>query len=225
MILIDTCDSHNILQPRIAFHLNLPVQSIQQFSVMVGNGDHIECHVFFSNVSLYLQDHVFHVQCYLLPIEGAYIVLLGLQCLSTLRKVSTDFTVPSLTFLHHDSLISLHSQPRTQILLSTYNQFCQFMHSNSIASIHFMSFEPVCPKPNTIPPSLVEEIQFQQLPTEIHTFLSYPQLFSKLTSLPPPRPHDHHITLLSNTAPITVKPYCYPHSQKEIMKKLISEML
>lgn len=42
-VLIDTGSSHNILQPRIAAFLGLPIQSIDAFDVMVGNGAYLKC--------------------------------------------------------------------------------------------------------------------------------------------------------------------------------------
>jgi len=42
-ILIDSGSSHNILQPRIAHHLNLAISPSPPLSVMVGNGTLIKC--------------------------------------------------------------------------------------------------------------------------------------------------------------------------------------
>lgn len=43
--------------------------------------------------------------------------------------------------------------------------------------------------------------------------------------MPPPHSQDHHIHLLPGTYPINVKPYRYPHCQKEVMTTMIKEML
>lgn len=74
-VLVDSGSSHNILQPRIATHLNLPITPTPQFSVMVGNGDHIHCTGFCPAVPLSLHSHTFTLPFYLLPIEGADVVL------------------------------------------------------------------------------------------------------------------------------------------------------
>jgi len=42
-VLIDTGSTHNILQPRMAKHLHIPHTLTPKFSVMVGNGSHIQC--------------------------------------------------------------------------------------------------------------------------------------------------------------------------------------
>jgi hypothetical protein len=67
-VLVDTGSTHNILQPRIANFLQLPVAAISQFSVMVGNGEHISCFGICEDRQLLLQSHRFKVPCYLLPI-------------------------------------------------------------------------------------------------------------------------------------------------------------
>lgn len=58
-----------------------------------------------------------------------------------------------------------------------------------------------------------------------HLLNSYPTIFIEPHGLPPKRPHDHHIPLLPNTPPVNVKPYRYPHSQKEAMTTIIHDML
>lgn len=67
-ILVDTGSSHNILQPRVAEFLNLPVVSIPSFSVIVGNGDSITCASFCSDVPVVLAQQLFTIPCYILPI-------------------------------------------------------------------------------------------------------------------------------------------------------------
>jgi len=56
----------------------------------------------------------------------------------------------------------------------------------------------------------------------LHTFSS---VFDTPTSLPPQRSHDHSISLLEGSQPVKVKPYRYPHSQKEEIEKLVAGML
>nr|KYP37785.1 Transposon Ty3-I Gag-Pol polyprotein [Cajanus cajan] len=58
-----------------------------------------------------------------------------------------------------------------------------------------------------------------------HLLHSYASVFAKPSGLPPTRPHDHHIPLTPNSNPVNVKPYRYPHYQKDIMTQLISDML
>lgn len=66
----------------------------------------------------------------------------------------------------------------------------------------------------------------EPLPLEIDILLQqFSSVFNKPHGLPPSRLHDHHIPIFPNIPPINVKPYRYPHYQKDVMTALIKEML
>ena len=50
-------------------------------------------------------------------------------------------------------------------------------------------------------------------------------IFDEPQGLPPTRPYDHHIHLLPGTAPVTVRPYCYPQLQKDELERQCAAML
>lgn len=69
-----------------------------------------------------------------------------------------------------------------------------------------------------------------ELPSDIEPELAillhtYQKMFENPSGLPPPRSHDHQIPLQEGTTPVKVKPYRYPHSQKEQIEKMVHEML
>lgn len=74
-VLVDTGSFHNILQPRLATFLHLLTQTIESFSVMVGNGAYLECSGMCPDVPLVVLKHTFHTPFYLLSIQGADVVL------------------------------------------------------------------------------------------------------------------------------------------------------
>ncbi|XP_058757922.1 uncharacterized protein LOC131631166 [Vicia villosa] len=224
MVLVDTGSTHNIIQPRIAHHLSLKTTPINQFSVMVGNGSHLQCEGICNNVEIVLQNKPFHLPFYLLPIEGADIVL-GMAWLRTLGPIQADFSIPSITFQHHTESITLTGDTKSSPTPSTFNQIKQLIHTDSIASFHLLLMEPI-PSPSTTQQS-THIIQDQPtLPHQITQLLTtFQDIFQTPTTLPPIRNHDHHINLLPNTAPINVKPYRYPHSKKDAMTNLIHQML
>ncbi|KAG6515796.1 hypothetical protein ZIOFF_026226 [Zingiber officinale] len=49
--------------------------------------------------------------------------------------------------------------------------------------------------------------------------------FAEPKGLPPSCSHDHHIPLISGSAPANVRPYRYPYIHKEEIKKIVQEML
>jgi hypothetical protein len=54
---------------------------------------------------------------------------------------------------------------------------------------------------------------------------TYRTIFSTPEGLPPQRLQNHAIPLKEGTSPMKVKPYRYPHSQKERIEKMVLEML
>ncbi|XP_058732695.1 uncharacterized protein LOC131604261 [Vicia villosa] len=224
MVLVDTGSTHNIMQPRIAHHLNLRTTPINQFSVMVGNGSHLQCEGICNQVEISLQNKPFTLPFYLLPIEGADIVL-GMAWLRTLGPIQADFSIPSLTFQHQNRPLTLTGDPSSRPMHTTFHQLRQLIHTDSIASFHLLLFEPMDKPINTTASPTLDKSS-TTLPKQIFKLLTnFQSIFQQPTGLPPPRPQDHHINLFPNTPPINVKPYRYPHSKKDAMASLIQQML
>lgn len=168
----------------------------------------------------------FLIPCYLLPIEGADVVL-GLDWLSTLGQVFTNFATPSLCFIYQNLSITLSENSHSTLQHTSYNQLTHLFHTYAITTCHILS---IIPLPNginfqstTSPPSPTD---LTTLPLEIQTILlSLPDLFLTPKELPPKRPHDHHFNLFLNTKPVNVRPYRYPHHRKATVAKLITKML
>ncbi|KAI5436842.1 hypothetical protein KIW84_023098 [Lathyrus oleraceus] len=75
------------------------------------------------------------------------------------------------------------------------------------------SSEPVLELPPDLPPDLVQLLHH------------YHMIFQNPTALPPPRSQDHSIPLVDESIVVKVRPYRYPHSQKEQIEKMVEEML
>ncbi|XP_058788145.1 uncharacterized protein LOC131662390 [Vicia villosa] len=226
-VLIDTGSTHNILQPRIAKHLKIPTKSIPNFSVMVGNGSQLDCCGLCPQVPITLQNHLFFIPFYLLPIEGADVVL-GMEWLRTLGPILADFSIPKLSFTYNNKEITITGDSKTSPTPSSYNQLCQLLHTDSVASIHLLIFQQTPDSPLNPDPPLTNPLDTlpQSLPPEIHSVLtSHASIFQPPSGLPPSRPHDHSIPLTPNTNPVNIKPYRCPHSQKEAMTTIINDML
>jgi len=78
--------------------------------------------------------------------------------------------------------------------------------------------------------SYCSEDQWVQIPDNVELEIAlllhtYKDVFEVSRGLPPNRSHDHNIPLLPNAKPVKVKPYRYPHSQKEQIEKMVTEML
>jgi predicted aspartyl protease len=144
-VLVDTGSSRSIIQPRIASFLNIPIHNLPSFSVMVGNGDHLKCAGMCKNVPLSVAEHTFSVSLYVLPIQGADIVL-GVQWLQTLGPFVSDHTIPSIQFYYNGQLITLTGMVSPSLSLATFPQFNRMIHTNSIATLHTITMLPTEPQ-------------------------------------------------------------------------------
>ena len=172
-----------------------------------------------------MQGTIFTLDLFVLPIEGPDVVL-GIQWLQFLGRVSHDYSALSMEFCWNGAPVTLHSELSTTPSLITFHQLQSLVHSADIYSLFALQQVPVPgeesesnPKSSSfeLPPHLTAP--FVGL---LHTYLN---LFLPPTTLPPHRTIDHKIHLLPNTTPINVCPYRYPHFQKNEMEKLIREML
>jgi hypothetical protein len=73
--------------------------------------------------------------------------------------------------------------------------------------------EPEHPPPREVASDMEELLQ------------EFQDLFKEPRGLPPNRRHDHRIQIIPGAEPANVRPYRYPHVQKEEISKLVEEML
>ncbi|KAL5823102.1 hypothetical protein ACOSQ4_021002 [Xanthoceras sorbifolium] len=105
-VLIDSGSTHNFIKPAVAESLGLDVQATDTFRVYIGNGDFLICRFSCPQVALTMQGHLFHIDLYVLPIEGPDVVL-GIQWLQLLGRVSHDYAALTMEFTWNGSPILL----------------------------------------------------------------------------------------------------------------------
>jgi len=218
-ILLDSGNSDNFIQPRIAHFLQLPIEPTPQFQVMVGNGNVLKAEGCVRQLQVKAQNQVLELSAMLLPIAGANLVL-GASWLATLGPHVANYNSLTLKFMMKGKFVTLQGEQHTEAQQAEFHQFKRLVHTHSIAEVFMMHWH--------MSDSIDEE--FQQLLTDISTKLalllrSYSTVFTKPRGLPPNRQQNHAIPLISGSDPIKVKPYRYPHSQKTQIEKMVQYML
>ena len=225
-VLIDSGSTHNFIKPALVERLGLPIQPTPKFRVYIGNGDYLICQHTCPQVALTLQGNVFPLDLFILPIEGPDVVL-GIQWLQQLGRVAHDYAALSMEFCWEGRPIILHGDLHQSSSLITFNQFQALIHSSNVHSMFALQ------------PLAIEELKTASLVTKENTLIfpntlpvaisttlqKFRDLFLPPTGLPPHRTIDHKIHLIPNSKPVNVRPYRYPHFQKNEMEKLIREML
>ena len=92
LLLVDGGSTHNFIQQHLVTQLGLPFRTTTPLSVMVGNGQQLECCWLCEAVTIDLQTASFTVDLYVLPIVGANVIL-GVQWLQSLGPVLTNYNL------------------------------------------------------------------------------------------------------------------------------------
>nr|GMD47253.1 Transposon Ty3-G Gag-Pol polyprotein [Ipomoea batatas] len=200
-ILIDGGSTHNFIQPKVAEQLQLPVCSISAFRVYIGNGDSLRCTQKCDAVPLWLQDHLFTTDLFILPIKGPDIVL-GVQWLQELGKVTHDYAGVSKEFNWRGEHVCLQGTQSPQAKQVSYSHLCALLDSDEIHSCYEISplkleeqdTQTNVSWPSDIPDKILEVLQH------------HVNLFGAPNGLPPRRLFDHHIHLNPGSAPVNITP-------------------
>lgn len=74
----------------------------------------------YQDVPLFTQQHLFTVTLFVMPIEGADVVL-GVQWLQTLDQVLYDLNVPQMTFTLNNTTVTSHGEAAVTPSMATFS--------------------------------------------------------------------------------------------------------
>ncbi|CAJ2635781.1 unnamed protein product [Trifolium pratense] len=195
-ILIDGGSSDNFLQPRIARFLKLPIEPGPVFK-----GTELQVPVF------------------LLPVAGADVIL-GASWLATIGPHVADYASLTLKFFINGKFVTLQGEATPRPAAAQFHHFKRLHYTDAIAECFTIQWLK----------SHTDEDIFRDLPTNIEPEIAillhtYKELFKTPNTLPPHRSHNHSIPLIEGHNPVKVKPYRYPHSQKNQIELMVQDML
>ena len=96
------------------------------------------------------------------------------------------------------------------------SQLRRLVDTGNTSTFFHIKMEPSMETPVTIA---------HPIPAVQRLLSKHASLFQPLSTLPPSRTTDHSITLLPNSTPVNVKPYRYPHFQKQEIETQVAAML
>ena len=210
-VLIDNGSTHNFIKPTIVEKLQLPVSGTKHFRVFIGNGDFLLCTQCCSSVPIALQGYKFTIDLFVLPIEGPDVVL-GIQWLQSLGRVSHDYLALIMEFLQDGTKVVLTGADSMIPAPISLHLFQTLIHGKQVEGLYKLqayssSQSNYVFAVDPFPPDL---------PADVITLLcKYAFVFQPPVGLPPHRLNDHRIYLEHNTKAINVRPYRYPHYQKK----------
>jgi hypothetical protein len=182
----------------------------------VGNEEELSSTQVCKGVQLELQGHIFTVDLYALNLCGPDIVL-GTPWLKTLGPVLMDYDSLTMNFTHANTSVEIRGEIKPPPSSISYNQFKKLLDTDTMAQLYSIS-----PAPG--PTALTDSFTHPN-PSITSLLQHYASIFSEPKHLPPPRFTDHQIPLPPTAAPVNVRPYRYPHSQKLEIETQVQKLL
>lgn len=220
-ILLDGGSSDCFVHPRIAKHLQLPIEPAPQVRVMIGDGYSMQGEGVIRELPVQIQGHVLSFPAFVLPIAGSDVVM-GASWLATLGPHVADYTIgkAKLKFYHEGEFITLNGQSNPSVERAEFHQLQRLIHVDAVEQMFFLQFELQDTTPNPLselPPDI---------PTDLRDLLcQYHHVFLTPKELPPQRVQDHKIVLKEGTGPVKVRLYRYPYIQKDAIETMVQELL
>ncbi|KAL2905959.1 Transposon Ty3-I Gag-Pol polyprotein [Bienertia sinuspersici] len=215
-ILIDSGSTHNFLDLSLAKTIGLDLETINPQAITVADGNHLACQNVCRNFTWKMQGTNYSSDMLLIPL-GSCDMVLEVQWLSGLGTVKWDFKKLIMEFDFGNKHHVLKGIPPAGVTTSTG----QKAMVNSI-QLFFMQLK--VDKEETLQ---IFNAESRELPPPIYDLLQkYKPVFEEPNSLPPSRDlYDHRIPLEFGTNPVNIRPYRYPLKQRDIIEKLVTEML
>ncbi|KAD7117887.1 hypothetical protein E3N88_05155 [Mikania micrantha] len=187
--------------------------AIPPFSVLVGSGERLPCSGVAKQVVLVIQGFQVTVDFFVLPLQG-WDMVLGVSWLSTLGPVLTDYAAATFEFNLRDNRVVWQGESIPTVEPIQFHGLRKLASSAAIAQYFHLTLSP--------PQSLTKPTQSPDIQKLLTDFAL---VFQPPSGLPPTRIQDHEITLLPDSAPVAVRPYRYPHFQKQEVERLVQDML
>ncbi|XP_024024277.1 uncharacterized protein LOC112092413 [Morus notabilis] len=224
-VLVDTGSNNNFIQEALVEKLGLSCEGSKKFKVYMGNGQYLVCDRLCKGVALDLQGNSFVVDLYVLPIWGLDVVL-GMQWLRTLGPCIHDHDKLTMEFQWKGKTVRLAGSSDLPTRQLTFTQFSALIHGGAVSSVYRV--ETVTEREGSNGEPKEDELVRldESLPSLGRGLLKrFQAVFEEPKQLPPIRNVDHRIHLQPGTSPVNVRPYRYPYFQKDVMEKIVKEMM
>jgi hypothetical protein len=212
IILVDSGRTHNFIHHRIAQETHCYIHVVNNFQIMIANGDSMKFGGRYENVHLQIGDY--HLKSHMFAIDmGGCDIVLGADWLRTLGPILMDFKALTMQVDQEDHLYKFQGiTTGSPEIISSHRMetLLKKGHSGVISQLHAIQVTETPPVPH-----------------DLQALLSKNQMvFSTPQGLPPSYGvHDHSIPLVPGSLPPNIHPYRHPFSQKNEIEKMVQELL
>ncbi|CAJ2661882.1 unnamed protein product [Trifolium pratense] len=213
MVLVDSGASHNFISSKLATALELPITQMaaRKRKIKLGDGHKVLSQGVCEGVKVNLGSIEVSVDALVLDLGGLDVIL-GVSWLCTLGQVMMDWKTLTMQFWSDGKSITLQGQRKNMAQNCYLNSFLEGRQEGLGGDWWIPQIE----KANS-GMSMKHELN-----GVLHQFAT---VFQDNIRLPPERPQVHYIKLFPDHGPVSVRPYRYPHHQKEEIERQVHELL
>lgn len=224
IILVDSGSTHSFLDPKLLNHINRTPEKSKALSVTVANGEELLCDSMCSKLKWKVQTEEFEKDFRLLRLGGCDMVL-GMDWIDQYAPIQLHTRPPGLSFHKEGKKVLLKGLTKKVLMQAATKRDLKKWKKGGVKG-----YLVQCSSVNTTGNDR-EEGEFLQINSnpqmqELTAIIrEYQELFEEPKSLPPQRVFDHEIPLIPGAKPVNGKPYRYSFDQKNVIEKMVEEML
>ncbi|XP_022848903.1 uncharacterized protein LOC111371244 [Olea europaea var. sylvestris] len=214
IVLIDCGATHNFISVDLAAQLQIPTVPTHGYGIIMGTGSAVRGCGVCKGVVISLPS--IEVVDDFLPLKlGCTDVILGMKWLETVGKMQVDWGNLTMKIKVGGQVVTLQGDVSLQKAQGSVKAMVKaFKEGDQGVLIELGSLGVEGEESDGESPSSFTELLQQ-----------YRVVFEWPNTLPPSRSRDHSIVLQAESAPVNVRPYRYPHFQKNEIERLVKEML
>ncbi|XP_044500293.1 uncharacterized protein LOC123221524 [Mangifera indica] len=213
LVLLDSGATHNFISDRMVSELQIPIKPAK-FTVLLGDNRKVSGIGRCKDVELMVQG-VRIVQDFLPFKLGGVDMILGIDWLSRLGEVKSNWGKQTMRFEWEGQKVELKGDVSLSKLESSVSTLLKIISNGG---------HGFCLKSGEEADTCEAEIN-EILPTLVPLLNEFEDLFRDPHGLPPERERDHAIRLIEGAQPPNLRPYRYPHFQKNEIERMVKEML
>ncbi|XP_071937632.1 uncharacterized protein [Coffea arabica] len=213
LILVDTGNSDSYISSEKVIAFDIPYKLVDPFSVIVGNGACVTSKAICPKVAWEVNHHKFCYDLKVMDLSG-WDIMLGMDWMTHFSPIMFEFHQLTI-FLHNQGeMVQLRDQAENCDLdLIRGSDLRNFIEYKKQMCLAMRMGQETSSGGNAVPMKVQELIE------------KFTDVFVTPTELPPAREVDHEIPLKPGSQAFKLKPYRYPHSQKNEMEKQVADML
>ena len=225
-ILIDTGSTHNFLNCNMAIKLGCIMEPVPELRIMAANGEVLKCNELCRGFTWVMQGKSFTADVLALPL-GTYDLVLEVQWLVELGDIRWNFKELQMRFMMQGTECMLQGNKGGQTPLFNVSSGRMDRVLGKPAQLSLMQcfeLQLICHNAEVQHEKGVK--LYRERVGEMQAVLrEFADVFKEPTQLPPQRQHDHKINLVEGAKPVNIRPYRYGSLQKDIIEKMIQELL